>query len=65
MRSVKEMIMELKKFPPEAKCFGYEGESIGVSVILGKKSGFIHCREGNCKENNTETFEDNTRKNTV
>jgi hypothetical protein len=64
VRTVKEMIIELKKFPLDSKCFAYEGESIGVSVMLGKKIGFIHCREGNCKENDTETFENNCVKKT-
>ena len=65
MKTVKELIKELKKFPPEAQCCAYEGESVGLSIFLDKKTGFIHCGGlCGCKEDNTEIFKDNHKKTT-
>ncbi len=40
--TVKELLVELKKFPLEADVEAYEGEAIGISVRgLNGESGFI------------------------
>jgi hypothetical protein len=45
MKTVEQIIEELKQFPLDAKCFAYEGESIGISILKDGNSGFIHCSE--------------------
>lgn len=44
MIMIKFLIEELKKFPQDALCYGYEGEMIGLSVVdhADKQLGFIH-----------------------
>lgn len=44
MKTVKKMIEELKKFPKDALCYGYEGEKTGLG-ILGH--GFIDTGDEN------------------
>jgi len=65
MKTVKDMIKELKKFPPEAKCFAYEGECVGLSIFSGSNSnskwGFIFCGEKG-KDAETETIEKDLNK---
>jgi len=57
MRTVEELINELKKFPPHAECEAYEGETIGITVSLPqeRKYGFIYCDENDIQAE-TETF---------
>lgn len=42
MRSIASLIRELQKFPPSARCHGYEGEDVGLAI---DGLGFIRCRE--------------------
>jgi len=44
MKTVKELRIELNKFPDDAECHAYEGEAIGVVVSSadGESSGFIY-----------------------
>ena len=45
MRTVENMIEELKKFPKDAMCYGYEGESTGLGIMVNKRTiGFIHSK---------------------
>lgn len=46
MRTVENLIHELRKFPPDAMCSAYEGEVIGI--VISKPGniggpGVIHC----------------------
>ena len=46
MRTVKELIAELQKFPEDAQCYAYEGEAFGLNITDANDSdnnGFIHC----------------------
>jgi hypothetical protein len=47
MRSVKSLIAELQKFPPDAVCWVYEGEACGVVVVPSRESrdsiGYVSC----------------------
>ena len=45
MKTVEQLIKELSKFPPDAKCFAYEGEQIGIVINHNDKQGFIYCSE--------------------
>ena len=49
MRTVKNLIEELHKFPSDALCYVYEGELCGI-VIARKgaswRQGVIYCSEG-------------------
>lgn len=48
MKTVKELIKELSKYPQDAKCSAYEGEACGINIMWidnGRKSGFIECSE--------------------
>jgi len=46
MRAVKSLIEELKKFPEDAYCKAYEGETNGIIVMMDEAEhnyvGFIH-----------------------
>ena len=57
MRTVEDLIKELKKFPMNAKCYPYEGESCGVGIVLENecKHGFIHCNAYNNNRDEKET----------
>ena len=55
MRTIKSLIEELNKFPPNSRCYAYEGEITGV-VILAKNSkelGYISCRPRDALEDET------------
>lgn len=56
MRTVKNLIEELQKFPPTALCGAYEGEATGICVHTDKGYGFIHCADsaGLCEDKETE-----------
>ena len=43
MKTVKELIAELQKFPEDAQCYAYEGEDTGVCLQFGLEFGFIYC----------------------
>jgi len=46
MKTVRKMIEELQKFPMDASCYGYEGESSGLGVKTKEgRYGFIFCSE--------------------
>ncbi len=51
MIAVKDLIEQLEKYPPNARCYAYSGENIGIVVINPKKSlidrelGFIPADE--------------------
>jgi hypothetical protein len=50
MKTIKELIDVLSKFPLDAKCHAYEGEACGISISWigadnGIRSGFIECSE--------------------
>jgi len=57
MKTVKELIKELKKFPKDALCYAYEGETVGIGVKTkdNKKFGFIYMKEKG-KDEKTEEF---------
>ena len=55
MKTVKKMIEELKKFPPDATCYAYEGEAIGLGVKYENTHGFIFCSESGKDEDNVKT----------
>jgi hypothetical protein len=57
MKTVKELTEELKKFPEDALCYGYEGEGTGIGIVSkdGKKKGFIYAGESEIsKDKETE-----------
>jgi len=58
MKTVKEIIEELSKFPPDATVTVYEGEVTGI-VISNKdhELGFIDCLDID-DDNSPKTFED-------
>lgn len=50
MKTVKEIIEELNKFPPDATVYGYSGEATGIGIKYVREGikplyGFIHCNE--------------------
>jgi len=45
MKTVKQLIDDLSKFPEDAKCYAYEGEVIGIIVTDGEQDGVIYCSE--------------------
>ena len=45
MKSVKQIIDELSKFPGDAKVYAYEGEVCGIIIVKDEKQGVIHCSE--------------------
>ena len=46
MRTVASLIKELEKFPKDARCYAYEGEDTGISIITKDgKCGFIYAPE--------------------
>ena len=49
------MIEELKKFPPNAKCYGYSGETCGLGIVYKEKYGFIPCSELDENDDNCKT----------
>ena len=49
MKTVAKMIEELKKFPMNAGCYGYQGECYGLGIYKDGSYGFIPC--GETKEN--------------
>ena len=51
MKTVRKMIEELRKFPPDAKCYAYEGEASGLGITYGQRSGFIFCDPSKDDEN--------------
>lgn len=55
MKTVKELIDELKKFPEDAECFAYKGEDSGISIHSkdNKEHGFIFCQGAHFKERPT------------
>lgn len=55
MRTVKNMIEELKKFPEDAMCYAYEGECCGLGIKHGNKYGFIPASEGGENDMSYET----------
>jgi len=60
MKTVEKMIEELKKFPMDAGCYGYEGEACGLGVKSKDKYGFIFCGETDENQNDlsSEYFSD-------
>lgn len=56
MKTIKELINELQKFPPDAKCFAYEGESTGISIFMDGRDGFIYCSPKETADPPTEEF---------
>jgi len=57
MRTIENLIKELKKFPKDAKCFAYQGECTGISIeTKDNKYGFIHVSEME-KEDETELIQ--------
>ena len=56
MKTVEKTIEELKKFPLNAGCYGYEGEATGLGIkTKDGKYGFIYCGETDQDEDNLET----------
>ena len=56
MKTVEKMIEELKKFPLNAGCYGYEGEATGLGIkTKDGKYGFIHCGENDKNEDDLKT----------
>lgn len=59
MRTVKSLIEELQKFPPDAVCFAYEGEVTGVVIEYAGggigKQGVIYCGESRGSDPEKET----------
>jgi len=65
MRLVKDLIAELQRFPPDARCYAYEGEITGVVVTeveyttnreggRGRRElGWVTCSESDRKEDET------------
>lgn len=65
MRTVKDLIEQLERFPPDAVCYAYEGEITGVVVTEAvvrtfanggrgrAQLGYIPCNEGDDKEEDT------------
>lgn len=49
MKTVEELIKELKKFPMDALCYAYEGvykgEVVGIIINKDGKQGVIFCSE--------------------
>jgi len=65
MKTVKEIIEELSKFPPDAIVTVYEGEVAGIVILnKGRELGFIECRlfsyecEDEIDDNSPKTFAD-------
>ncbi len=54
-RTVKFMIEELSKFPPDAECYAYEGEVVALIVVKDGEQGVIYCSETG-KQKETEYF---------
>lgn len=42
LKTVKQLIEELKKFPEDAKIEAYEGECNGINIFHDTQSGFIY-----------------------
>lgn len=62
MKTVKELIEELRKFPEDAQCYAYEGEVTGVVVKVSEVDlGVIHCGHGSEKEPETERFREGSK----
>ena len=57
MKTVKELIAELKKFPEDALTYAYEGEVVGIVVIdkYNRMHGFIY-NKAHGPEKETEIF---------
>jgi len=64
MKTVEKMIEELKKFPMDAECYGYEGEQSGLGITKNGLNGFIFCGETNQNDNDlpSEYFSENQKK---
>lgn len=59
LRTVDELIEELRKFPGDAKCHAYDGEVTGISVSKGDRFGFIHCHgDDKCPQGPTHLIEE-------
>lgn len=49
MKTVKQLIEELKQFPLDAKCYAYEGEVTGLVIVtdptayINAEDAFISC----------------------
>jgi len=39
MVKVSTVIEELKKYPPDARVYAYEGEVIGIVIVSGEREG--------------------------
>lgn len=58
MRTVKELINELNKFPHNALCIAYEGEAVGIAIQDQDdkvQHGFIYCSQNAKVGNDPET----------
>jgi hypothetical protein len=57
MKTVKELKRELRKFPDDALCYGYEGECTGIGIeTKDGKFGFIYTKFNTKKDAKTETL---------
>ena len=63
MITVKRLKELLKDLPDDAKCYGYEGEDVGIGIYTGdegvigaKKYWWIRASEGNHEDTHTEGF---------
>jgi hypothetical protein len=54
MRTVRNLIEELSRFPDEAICHAYEGEVSGIVIRQLDRHGVIHCGERQRVEPETE-----------
>lgn len=46
MRTVENLIAELKKFPKDAECFAFDGPNgAGIYLSVGTEEGVIFCNE--------------------
>lgn len=61
MKTVKEFIKELKKFPDDAMTYAYEGECVGIGITTKDgRYGFIYNGESKkYKDSETETLKNN------
>lgn len=45
MKTVEQLIKELKQYPIDAKCFAYEGSNTGIVINIDDKQEMIMCSE--------------------
>lgn len=61
MKTVKQLKIELDKFPDDALCYAYEGEVRGIIILKGANlhalHGVIHCEESTDPADEPETEE--------